>query len=129
VGPVAKEVPPLSFRLDGLGFFPNARAPRVVWLGLKGDTESLTRLQQRLEGEFAKAGFAIEDRPFRPHATMGRTKRRREKVDNFAADLPSFGRTDSKSIDRLILFQSQLSSSGPQYDALKNFLLTGKPRT
>ena len=37
VGGVCREAPPLSLRAQGVGFFPNSRSPRVVWVGI-GDT-------------------------------------------------------------------------------------------
>jgi 2'-5' RNA ligase len=63
---------PISLEVDGLGVFPDARRPRVVWAGLAGDLTRLTELHDRLRRELMAEGFQAEDRPFRPHVTLGR---------------------------------------------------------
>ena len=37
VGPVCSRYGPFDISLKGPGFFPNARRPRVIWIGLDGD--------------------------------------------------------------------------------------------
>src|SRR5262245_3360116 len=37
-------IPLFSLRAEGLGLFPNARRPRVVWVGVQGDAEARARL-------------------------------------------------------------------------------------
>ena len=63
---------PFALTLSGTGVFPNARSPRVVWVGLGGDVDALGRLQARVEGSLVAAGFPAEDRDFRPHLTLAR---------------------------------------------------------
>src|SRR5512136_1539621 len=58
---------PFELRLQGLGCFPNLRMSRVVWCGIGGETEELSRLQRAVEGVCADFGFAPEDREFHPH--------------------------------------------------------------
>lgn len=65
---------PIPLELTVLGCFPNERAPRVVWAGLKQVPEELRILQQRVERELVAIGFAAESRPFAPHFTMGRVR-------------------------------------------------------
>src|SRR5258706_2608773 len=65
---------PLSLRLDKVGVFPNARNPRVLWVGLGGDVDKLTSLAARLDEKMVERGFAGEKRPFQPHLTIGRFK-------------------------------------------------------
>ncbi len=47
---------PLS--LSGLGVFPNAREPRVLWAGVEGDLEALGRLQMLMDEALSEVGFA-----------------------------------------------------------------------
>lgn len=58
-----------SIVLDQVGYFA---ASRVVWLGLSSPPPALTEIQRRLAAHLRDAGFAIEDRPFRPHVTLVR---------------------------------------------------------
>ncbi len=67
---------PFDLCLEGVGAFPNARRPRVVWVGLGGGLEALLGLQQSIEGELEALGYARERRAFTPHLTLGRVRDR-----------------------------------------------------
>jgi 2'-5' RNA ligase len=69
--------PSIPLELNVLGCFPNRRAPRVVWAGLKRFPEELRVLQQRVEEELVAIGFPAESRPFSPHFTLGRVRTER----------------------------------------------------
>ena len=56
--------------LAGLGAFPNLERPHVIWVGLSGDVENLSKIQKRLEQKLAGLGFNLENRPFSPHLTL-----------------------------------------------------------
>ena len=58
--------------LSQLGVFPNVRRPRVLWAGIQGDLTILAELQARVEEAAGRIGFAPEQRPYRPHLTLGR---------------------------------------------------------
>lgn len=64
----------IPLELSMLGCFPNRRAPRVVWAGLKQCPEELKKLQKRVEKELVATGFPAESRPFSPHFTLGRVR-------------------------------------------------------
>jgi RNA 2',3'-cyclic 3'-phosphodiesterase len=113
-----------SFRLEarGLGVFPNARRPTVAWIGLGGELERLSNLQQHVER--ATAGFGkIEDRPFQPHLTIGRIDENAragvllgEKVaENQSRQLGSWPVTE------MDLMRSELLPAGPRYTRLAVF--------
>ena len=63
---------PLRLRLDETGTFPVRGAPRVLWVGLAGDTDGLAALRSRIEEALRPLGFALEGRPFHPHLTLAR---------------------------------------------------------
>ncbi len=70
-----------GFRLqiEHTGTFPNPRNVRVVWIGVSGDIEKLSKLQVAVEDSMAGLGMEREDRPFTPHLTLGRIKYIRSK--------------------------------------------------
>ncbi|MCL2670214.1 MAG: RNA 2',3'-cyclic phosphodiesterase, partial [Syntrophaceae bacterium] len=72
--PLAAATAPFSLALAGLGGFPDLRHPRVLWLGLTGETARLLAFHQTLEQALWKIGFPREERPFRPHLTLARLK-------------------------------------------------------
>ena len=105
--------------VKGLGAFPSTRSPRVIWLGLDGWEENLSPLQVEIESKLEAMGFPPEDRPFRPHLTLGRVKSLKGKGDlvdlmerDRDVDLGSF------TVDRLVLFRSDLRPTGPIYTPL-----------
>ncbi len=71
---LAAALPPLSVAYTGLGFFPPAARPRVVWAGISDMHGDLLRLQERVSAGLARLGFPREERPFHPHVTLGRVR-------------------------------------------------------
>jgi 2'-5' RNA ligase len=63
-----------ALQLGHAGCFPNARQPRVLWIGVEGDIGGLTELQAAIEAAIAPLGFPTESRPFSPHLTLGRVR-------------------------------------------------------
>jgi 2'-5' RNA ligase len=57
------------------GAFPPRGQPRVLWIGIEDVTGQLGKLQQALEDECARAGFAREQRLFHPHLTIARLRK------------------------------------------------------
>jgi 2'-5' RNA ligase len=120
-------VQPISLKIEKIGVFPDARRPRVLWLGATGGVEKLASLQAQLEGDFETLGFPRENRPFRAHLTLGRVKIPQEvtgisevlhKYNDFTAG--EFSGTE------LILFQSKLTPQGAIYSMLEKFSFSGQ---
>ena len=112
----AAEYEGFDLRIQGLGVF--GRPARVVWAGCEVPPE-LVEIQTRLENEFEKIGWDKEHRPFTGHLTICRVKspaagRRLAKAVEAYAD-ECFG---TVSVDQLVLYESQLSRTGPEYHAV-----------
>jgi len=69
---VAQRVP-FELELKDLGWFPNERSPRVLWVGIRRE-KALRDLAQETEECLFTLGIAKEDRPFTPHLTLARVK-------------------------------------------------------
>ncbi|MEW6079499.1 MAG: RNA 2',3'-cyclic phosphodiesterase [Thermodesulfobacteriota bacterium] len=117
---------PMDLAVKGLGVFPDARRPRVVWAGLTGATQSLIDFQAELEENLAVSGFAKEPRPFKAHLTLGRVKHA-IVPEKLVSALDACARFSPRSFpaDRLILFRSDLKPNGAVYTVLKTFPLSG----
>jgi 2'-5' RNA ligase len=124
----AGEARPLSLAVHGVGGFPNARRPRVVWAGLQGELAPLAALVAALGARLAKLGYPPEDRPFSPHLTLGRAREGRGApglagaLAGVAQEAPAPWRAAE-----LVLFESHLSPRGPRYEAIARAPLGGDP--
>ena len=74
VGAAAAGAPALSLRLAEVGAFPASGPPRVLWVGVDGDTAPLEELRLRVEEAAEKLGFPRESRRFTPHLTLARVR-------------------------------------------------------
>ncbi|MGY1606611.1 RNA 2',3'-cyclic phosphodiesterase [Geodermatophilus sp. SYSU D00700] len=77
VGEAVTATPPAVLRLAGAGRFGSRRRPQVCWAGVDGDVAVLSGLAGRLAAAARGLGLPVEDRPFRPHLTLGRWHPRR----------------------------------------------------
>jgi 2'-5' RNA ligase len=98
----------MTLRLQGLGAFPSSRRPRVLWWGVDGEVERLAELAHLCAGTLSAAGFPVDERPYRPHCTLGRPRepwpaRSLERWREAAATGPS---TAAFAADRIILYES-----------------------
>jgi len=124
--------PAFQLGLTRLGFFPNARAPRIVWLGLDGDLTILDALQRSSEQLVQQIGFAPEERPFSPHLTIARTRRNAERRDlaragqallDPATELIPTGLNTPFQVNKIVLMRSELLPSGARYTPIQHFAL------
>jgi RNA 2',3'-cyclic 3'-phosphodiesterase len=117
---------PLVLKVEKVGVFPDLRKPRVLWVGTSGDTEKLASLQNQLEADFEVLGFPRENRPFRPHLTLGRIKDARAIAGIDAAmKKHSNFKVGEFRVGELILLRSKLTPQGAIYTKLETFPLGG----
>ncbi len=117
---VAKAAKQFEITLKDIGAFPKIEHPRVVWVGLgKGAAEAIA-LAAAIDNALSKIGFAKEERPFSPHATIGRVRsllnkdKLKEKVASAATKF-ALSAVAPYQISSVILFQSTLTPQGPIY--------------
>jgi RNA 2',3'-cyclic 3'-phosphodiesterase len=110
-----------TVQVEGFGFFPDARRPRVFWVGMNVP-EALAALQQRVEAATASLGFPAQDRAFMPHLTVARFREPQPQpaLQQFLSrqPAPSFG---SIGVSEFYLFESKLAPQGAQYRRLAQF--------
>jgi RNA 2',3'-cyclic 3'-phosphodiesterase len=133
--------PAFRMELSGVGAFPNERRPEVIWLGVREGQDALAGLAAATEAACAALGWPREEKPFRVHLTLGRS-RQRTHARNRSGSAPPPASADRASlsralgaardatgglttIDRLVLVQSQLQPGGPVYTILDAFPLQG----
>jgi len=107
---------PFEVKVEGTGAFPNLRKARIFWVGVIEASGKLAALARRLDEEIKTLGFAPENREFKPHLTLGRTRQggRPDASADIISKSParSFGAFQANG---LILFKSDLKPDGAVY--------------
>jgi RNA 2',3'-cyclic 3'-phosphodiesterase len=99
---------------QGGGAFPSRQHPRVLRLELSSGPD-LELLQDRLERGGEQIGFAPEGRPFRPHITLGRVREGLRLPPGAMSHLEGLPPGRPFTADRIVLFESRLTTEGPVY--------------
>jgi len=122
----AEGIEPFQITLEGLGAFPNARRPRVLWIGL--DVPGAMRtLSENIEEELFGLKFPREKRKFSPHLTIGRVKGQRGMETLMSVvQRTDFG-PETVSVDRIVAMKSDLRPTGAVYSPLREVRLRASP--
>jgi 2'-5' RNA ligase len=115
---------PIAITIRGIGWFPNARNPRVLWAGIQAG-EPLQSLAHATEAAVHSIGVAKEDREYSPHLTLARIRERvpqRSSLDPLRAAATELESAEFGGF-RAIAFYLYLSAGG-RYTKLAEFGLT-----
>ncbi len=110
-----------SLAAQGLGVFPNIRMPRILWVGISGETKILSRLVDDLDEALATLEFPKEGKPFNPHLTLARIKSQGREVGEVLVKkklLEPSVPIGSIDVTHVSLFKSELRASGSVYTCL-----------
>ena len=112
------DTPAFDIAVAGVGAFPPAGQPRVVWLGVADGGVPLAGLAREVNARLDQLGLPRDDRPFRAHLTIGRVKGRvgpgvRDAIA--AARGVAVGRC---RVEQVTLFESRLSPRGSTYSVI-----------
>ncbi len=120
-----------SLRTGHMGVFPDERKPRVLWLGLAGQTDKLTAVHRSLGHSLRSLGFPVENGPLRPHITLGRV--RDGSWPSLAADVrralgdaevsKALEPPEAFAVNEILLIRSHLEKHGPRYETLRSVRL------
>jgi len=121
---------PFRLILSGLGCFPDTRQPRIVWVGLQGETAALLTLQRDIEQVMGQLGYPPERRPFSPHLTIARVhqsaKRSELEALGQVVERAAVGELAALKVEVVRLIRSDLRPEGPIYTDLATLPLAGK---
>ena len=110
-----------SVNLKGVGVFPKAKFPRVVWIGTDNEGGNLLiQLSKRVEKVLEPLGF-FSDKPFKPHLTVFRIKK---KIGDITEELEKQKIIDfgSQKVTEIKFKKSELTPNGPIYSDLKEII-------
>jgi len=111
----------LPLRAQGVGFFPNARSPRVIWAGVNDGEGRLVDLQKKIEGAVQPFAEGPSSERFAGHVTIGRVKfLKRPDIEKLAAHAQAikdrlFGEWAANEVE---LIRSDLLPAGASHTLL-----------
>ena len=120
-GPAVAGAPSMILRLAGGGRFGSVRRPQVAWAGLDGNVDPLVALAGRLADAARSLRLPVEDRPFRPHLTLGRW-RPRQPADGSLTDRLADYRGPDWPVAEVRLAESHLGAV-PTYETVAGWAL------
>jgi len=108
---------PFTARFAGLGAFPDARRPRVVWVGVQEGARELSELSAKVNAALSKLKLPKPEEEFTPHLTIARVKGGVGGLPRMLQEA-SHVEVGSMLVDRFRLKRSTLTSRGPIYQTL-----------
>jgi 2'-5' RNA ligase len=118
-----------TVKIGRTGCFPSFVDPRICWVGFTGELRRLEQLQGRVEGGMVALGLEEDDRDFRAHITVGRTRpgirgRFAEDIGISWQHAPLRTTGQVVPVNAIALYSSYLDDKGDtQYQQLSNFEL------
>jgi len=114
----------------GLGVFPDFMLPRIVWIGLKGDLQSMARVYKGVRRELEEAGLELDKKPFKGHVTLGRVKKeakrkQRMELGKYLKKQRELGIVHKWWVDKVRVYESRLKTEGSEYKVIASIKLEG----
>lgn len=120
--------PPVTLDFTGLGFFPNAQRPRILWAAINSSS-NLQSIVSEIDGALHLLGFPHDDRTFTPHLTLARIQQQTlpPKLIGTIAQNSSrcFGSCEAREFH---LIESKLKPAGAEYTTLQSFSFVAEAR-
>lgn len=114
-------IEPFKIYYKTMGAFPNQKVMKIIWVGIE-NAGPLIQIAKAVDEGCSKLGFQKENRPFKPHLTLGRMYKKK-RLDNkqFNSMQEMFKVYDGQemggcTIDKIILKKSTLTPQGPIYE-------------
>jgi 2'-5' RNA ligase len=107
--------------VGSLGVYPNARRPRVIWLGVEAP-QALLSIQRGIDQETSRLGYETKEQDFSPHLTIGRVSRgadyRELKAISGSLEAETVGFLGAARVEQVNLYRSDLKPTGAEYSVI-----------
>ncbi len=121
VASAVASVEPVQIELKGLGAFPSAKKPRVIWVGMTAfNLKPVLDLQGSVVHALARIGRCFDDKPFHPHVTLGRRKHGRSGPGDLTGLIEHYQLWSAGefTLTEIHVFASVLGPTGSVYEVL-----------
>jgi 2'-5' RNA ligase len=109
--------------IRGTGVFRNINDPRIIWTNIV-HSEKLVKLTDKILVGLTELNIKLEDKPFKPHITIGRIKHLKNK-ETFKKLTEQYQNTELQRlhVTEVILYESILLPQGPKYIPIGRYKL------
>lgn len=113
-----------DFSVTAPGLFKTQQEPKVLWLGINAPS-SLYNLKTKIDQIVNTLGFDKEDKKYFPHLTLGRFAPKQTFLPILQSTLNNieFKSDIICSANKVILFESKLTPTGPIYTPIEIYML------
>jgi 2'-5' RNA ligase len=126
----SQDIWPFHLEILDMGAFPSMRQPRVLWVGVQGEIDKLSRLHQNIDSALGSLGFPREERPFTPHLTLCRLREGTSGPERRSfgelVESTAFEDRYPVEVEAVELMRSQLTPAGAIYTCLSVVRLGGQ---
>lgn len=119
---VVENLDGFQVEVGSIGYFGNPKKPRVLWAGAEKASQ-LEKLQDTVETCAEKAGFAKENRSYKPHVTLAKkwngdtgSDKIREIKNAYKKEIQLMG------VDEIVIYQIH-PGINPKYEAISVYKL------
>jgi len=116
----ARQTSGFKLQITETGVFPSKRNARILWLGVRGESEYLQKLNEILETECEKKGFAREKRNFKAHLTIARLREPHKSKELVEQHSGNEFNSAAFQVSKIAIYESHLQKTGSIYEAIKN---------
>ena len=110
----------VDVRFGGMGAFSRPRSARVLWIAVTEGAERLRELARIAEDAARAAGFAPEQKSWKPHLTISRIQPPRD-VTRVIERVPPLD--VGMRVADVVVFRSHLGGGPARYEAVERFAL------
>jgi 2'-5' RNA ligase len=124
---------PFELPVGGLGMFPNAKRPTVLWVGVHDEAHHLRRLAAGVDKALARLGWQREKRAFNGHLTLARVKKQtgnrdRRALGEAVSGLQGYQKLGILPVQSISIMRSQLRPGGARYTEVRKIELSGRSK-
>lgn len=119
------KAPCFFLSLSNLGFFPNPKRPRVLWVGVEGEIGKLNCLYREIVLSLKKHEIDFEQK-FYPHITIGRVRHGHNVNFELNKKIEQKLKLNKFFVQNFELKESRLTPKGAQYFTIERFPLKSK---
>ena len=118
----------MELSISGTGCFPNIERPRVLWLGVDGETNKLQEFVTDLDKNLEKLGFLIDKNDYTAHITLARIKYPPKDIPEINNFINTSYEPIKFNVNRIRYMSSELFPNGPIYSILGTHFLGKNPK-